>query len=88
MNQRTTWRRLGVATLLNAAVLIGPAYLAQAQDAPSADPPAAANQPATPSLALAVSPPGAVLQTTVRPVLDNPAQPGDAFPTDPWASNE
>jgi hypothetical protein len=87
MNQLTTWQQLGLAALLNAAIMVGPAYLADAQDVPSADTPAAANA-AAPNLALAVSPPGAVPQTTVRPVLDNPAQPGDAFPTDPWASNE
>jgi len=88
MNQRTTWQRLGLATLLNAAVLVAPAYLAHAQEAPGADMPAAANPAAAPNLALAVSPPGAVPQTTVRTVLDNPALPGDAFPTDPWVSNE
>jgi len=87
MNHPTTWQRLGLAALLNGAVLFAPAYLAHAQEAPGADAPAAAS-PAAPNMALAAPSAGAVPQTTVRPVLDNPAEPGDAFPTDPWASND
>ena len=88
MRQLTVWQRVGLVGLLNAAVMSGPAYAAHAQDAPGADTPAAFNPAAGPSVALVAAPPMPEPQTTVRPVLDNPAEPGAAFPTDPWASND
>ena len=85
MKRPTYTKRFGLAVLLGAAMVLGPGYPALAQDTPEPDD--AADAPAA-AVALVAAAPTAVPQTEVLPALDNPAEPGDAFPTNPWASNE
>jgi hypothetical protein len=87
MRRLTSWKRLGLAALLGAAVLLGPSYAALAQDDSADDAPAAVTS-AAPNVALVAAAPTAVPQISVLPALDNPAEPGDAFPTDRWGSTE
>ena len=88
MRPFTYWQRLGLAALLSAPIVLGPSYAALAQDAPGDDAPAVASAAAAPNVALVTAAPTAVPQTSVLPVLDNPPEPGDAFPTSPWGSTE
>ncbi len=82
------YRSLGLAALLAAALLIGPGSAAWAQDAVEERPLSTADRPMAANLAVAAAAPTALPQTSVLPVLDNPAQPGDAFPNDPWSNTE
>lgn len=88
MRRLTHCKQLGLAALLGAAAVLSPGYGAVAQDTPAEDASTAANPAAAPNVALVAAAPTAVPQTAVQPALDNPPQPGDAFPTNPWTSNE
>ncbi|HEY7066331.1 MAG TPA: hypothetical protein VII06_32965 [Chloroflexota bacterium] len=94
MVQYVHFPRLGLAALLGASLTLGTAHYVTAQGSTDAESVASA-QPAiiysgSPAVVFVenAAPPGGdeVSEIAGRSVLNNLPQPGDAFPTDPWAS--
>ncbi|HLH23598.1 MAG TPA: hypothetical protein VK066_13845 [Chloroflexota bacterium] len=88
MQRLADYQRLTRAALLGAAMILATGQHALAQDTADAlgSPPASA--PAAVGAPPVVAAPTAVPQIDVFPALDNPPQPGDAFPTAPWGNTE